>query len=935
MSLIQDARPEVASERLTRIVSEMLAELRGGPAPRVSLDDGLEGELGIDSLGRVELAMRIERAFNVRLPEALVGEARTPRDLLRALASASPRIAFDLEKARDVTPRAEEVGEPRAAATLIEVLDWHAARHPERLHITLLEHDDGAETLTYGRLAADARAVATGLSARGFDPGQAVAIMLPTGRDFFLAFIGTLLAGGVPVPIYPPFRWSQIEEHLRRQAGILANCAATLLVTPAHAQPVARLLQAQVPSLRHVLNVADVVSERHEKEQAALGAGTTALIQYTSGSTGQPKGVVLTHANLLANIRAMGEAAQASSRDVFVSWLPLYHDMGLIGAWLGSLYYGVPLVLMPPQRFLGRPARWLWAIHHHRGTLSAGPNFAYEMLAAKIPDDELHGLDLSSWRLAFNGAEPVRAATLDKFAQRFARHGFDARALAPVYGLAECGLGLTFPPLGRVPLIDRIDPGALAREGRARPVAADAPTAMSVVSCGRPLQGHQVRVVDASGRELPERVEGRIEFRGPSGTSGYFGNPEASAKLIREGWLDTGDAGYFAAGELFITSRVKDVIIRGGQHIHPYDLEESIGALPGVRKGCVAVFGAADRATGTERVVVVAETRALGDEARQTLRRKIAELANAQLGAPPDDIVLVGERVVLKTSSGKIRRAACRELYERGLLGAAQRPVALQLTRLALSGLLAGVRRLGLVLAEWLFAVYLWTLFAVLSVGGVTVMLVLTRSARRRWARALARAFVALCGIPVRVIGEEHFKDTMPAVIVANHSSYCDFILLAAVQPAGAIFAAKREFAANPVVGPLLRHLGAHFVERFDTLQAVEDAHEIARAVAAGEAAVFFPEGTFTRAPGLLPFHMGAFIAAAEGDRPVIPVTLRGTRSVLRDGSWLPRRHLIAICVHEPLRPRGRDWTEAVRLRNAARSVILEYCGEPDAATGG
>ncbi|HUJ87351.1 MAG TPA: AMP-binding protein [Burkholderiales bacterium] len=908
----------------------MLAELRGGPAPRVSLDDRLEQELGIDSLARVELVLRIERAFDVRLPEVLAAEASTPRELLRALAAASPRLALDLKEVRQPAPRVEEVGEPREAVTLIGALDWHAVRHPERLHITLLEQDEGAETLTYGGLANEARAVADGLSARGLEPGQAVAIMLPTGRDFFLAFTGTLLAGGVPVPIYPPFRWSQIEEHLRRQAGILANCAARVLVTPAHAQPVARLLQAQVPSLRYVLNIADLVSERHEKAKAAGSASGTALIQYTSGSTGQPKGVVLTHANLLANIRAMGEAAQASSRDVFVSWLPLYHDMGLIGAWLGSLYYGMPLVLMPPQSFLGRPARWLWAIHHHRATLSAGPNFAYEMLAAKIPDDELGGLDLSSWRLAFNGAEPARAATLDRFVQRFATHGFNARALTPVYGLAESALGLTFPPLGRGSLVDRIDSAVLAREGRARSISADAPSAMSVVSCGRPLRAHQVRIVDALGGEAPERVEGRIEFRGPSATSGYFNNPEANATLIHEGWLDTGDVGYFAAGELYITSRVKDLIIRGGQHIHPYDLEESVGTLPGVRKGCVAVFGATDLATGTERVVVVAETHTIGATARHVLRRQIAELASAQLGVPADDIVLVGQRVVLKTSSGKIRRAACRELYERGLLGAAQPSVAVQLGRLALSGLLASARRLGRTLSAWLFAAYLWTLFAVLSVGGVTILLLLTRSARRRWARALARGFVALSGIPVRVNGEERLKEAMPAVLVANHSSYCDFILLTALQPAEATFAAKREFAAHPVLGPLLRRLGVRFVERFDTVQAVADAHEIARAVAAGEPVVVFPEGTFTRAPGLGSFHMGAFVAAAESGRPVIPITLRGTRSVLRDGSWLPRCYALDIFVHEPLRPLGRDWAEAVRLRNAARRVILEHCGEPD-----
>jgi len=658
----------------------------------------------------------------------------------------------------------------------------------------------------------------------------------------------------------------------------------------------------------------------------------TALIQYTSGSTGQPKGVVLTHANLLANIRAMGAAVQASSRDVFVSWLPLYHDMGLIGAWLGSLYYGMPLVLMPPQQFLARPARWPRAIHRYRATLSAGPNFAYEILAGKVPDDELRGLDLSTWRLAFNGAEPVRAATLEKFAQRFAAHGFDRRALTPVYGLAECGLGLTFPPLGRGPLVDRIDARTLAREGRAVPAGPGAPQAMSLVGCGRPLPQHQVRVMDALGREAPERVEGRIEFRGPSATSGYFRNPAANATLLRDGWLDTGDAGYVAEGELYISSRVKDLIIRGGQHIHPYDLEEAVGALPGVRKGCVAVLGAADRASGGERVVVVAETRETDEARRRALRRQIAELAQAQLGVPADEVVLAREHALLKTSSGKLRRAACRELYESGALGAEQRPVALQLARLALDGALASARALRRVAADRLFAAYAWSLLGVLSLIGGSVLLLLPVAAAQRWAHRMARLFVALSGVPLRVEGVRGVAAALPAVIVANHSSYADAILLAAVLPAGVRFAAKSEFAAHPAAGPIFRRIGVRFVERSATRQAIEDARELAGALQGGESLAMFPEGTFTRAPGLGVFHMGAFVAAAQSARPVIPVALRGMRSVLRDGSWLPRRHPVEVFIGAPVWPRGPGWAHALELRDAARRAILEHCGEPDLA---
>jgi acyl carrier protein len=887
-----------AAEALTGIVAGMLAELRGGPPPPVRLDADLERDLGIDSLARVELVLRIERAFGVHLAEERAMHARTLRDLAAALGAAAPRVAPEL--AREAPLAAGVVEPPRQAATLLEMLDWHAARHPARTHVTLLEGDAPVSTLAYGELASQARALAGGLARRGLEGGQAVAIMLPTALAYFPAFYGVLAAGGVPVPMYPPFRWTQIEDHLRRQARILENCAASILITVAQVKPAARLLQAQVPTLRHVLAVEDLM-HHGAAAPASLQAQDTALLQYTSGSTGQPKGVVLTHANLLANIRAMGEAAQASAHDVFVSWLPLYHDMGLIGAWLGSLYFAVPLVLMPSPAFLARPARWLWAIHRYRATLSAAPNFAYEMLAAKVPEDELAGLDLSSWRVAFNGAEPVRAPTLERFAQRLAPYGFDPRAATPVYGLAECALGLTFPPLGRGPRIDRT----------------------GAVSCGRPLPGNEVRVVDEDGREAPERVEGRIEFRGPSATSGYWHNAEATRALLRGGWLDTGDVGYFLEGELYVTGRVKDLIIRGGQHIHPYDLEEAIGALPGVRKGCVAVFGATDRASGTERLVVVAETRAADAAARERLRQRIAGLALERLGVPADDIVLAGAKVVLKTSSGKIRRSACRELYERGVLGAGQRPVALQLARLALSGAAGGLRRIARRSLETAYAAYLWLLFSLAALVGSAVLCFIPTPARRdRWTHSVARLVVRLSGLELQVHGKAPLE---PAIFVANHASYVDSLILSALLPTGAHFAAKRELARVPLLGWLLGRTGTRFVERFDAREAVEAARVLADAARAGEPLVVYPEGTFTREPGLRAFHMGAFMAAAQSGRPIVPVTVVGTRSVLRADTWLPRRHRIEIFIDAPMAPGGASWSDALALRDRARRVMLSH----------
>jgi acyl-CoA synthetase (AMP-forming)/AMP-acid ligase II len=604
------------------------------------------------------------------------GSSATGAGASSALRSNSPGAACG--------PLADVAGTPVDAATILEAFRWHLDRHPDREHITLLDGDEATETVTYRQLWSDASETARGLESHGIGRGDAVVIMLPTCREFFEVCLGAMLIGAVPVPMYPPLRWSQVEEHVRGRAAIMANCFAPILVTAPEAMILGRILRAELPDLRAIVTPKSLRRSDGAITPPAMAGSETALLQYTSGSTGDPKGVVLSHAILLANIRAMGQVSGVHSRDRFLSWLPLYHDMGLIGAWMGTMYHAVPLVLMSPTSFLARPARWLWAIHRHRATISAGPNFAYDFVASKVRDAELVGLDLSCWRLAFNGSEPVRAETLERFAKRFAPYGFDRKALTPVYGLAECAVGLAFPVLGRGPQVDRIDRQALARDGRAVPGTGASDETLDIVACGRPIPSHELQIVDANGGVMPERMEGRIEFRGPSATLGYFGNPEATAKLRHGDWLDTGDLGYVADGEIYITSRTKDLIKRVGRSIHPHDVEAAIGEIPGIRKGCVAVFGTLDRNGGTEKVIVVAESTVAVPAQRTALQSRITETAGLVMNGAPNEVWLVQPRTVPKTSSGKIRRASCRELYEKGLLAAPRRAIWMQFARMEL-----------------------------------------------------------------------------------------------------------------------------------------------------------------------------------------------------------------------------------------------------------
>lgn len=920
-------------ERLLQTVRALAAELRPGVRnySALGLDHHLERDFGLDSLARVELFARIERDMGERPGEAAFA-AETPGDLLRLLGGVEPTMPAAASAVPPAPTFADGASPPDELATLTEVLDWHVRHQGERIHILLLGEDGRDDAISYARLAAAARAVAAGLRARGAPPGSRVALMLPTGLDFFAAFYGALYAGCVPVPLYPPARPAQLEEHLRRIAGILANAGARWFVTDPRARAFAQALSVQCPTLAGIVTVAELAVPAAAEPLPSAAAGDLAFIQYTSGSTGDPKGVALTHANLLANIRAMRLAARATPADVFVSWLPLYHDMGLIGAGMGSLVVGFRLVLMSPLAFLARPVRWLEAISRHRGTLSAAPNFAYEICANKLDERELAGLDLSCWRMACNGAEAVSPVTLERFAARLAAHGLRREALAPVYGLAECSVGLAFPPPGRGPRIDHVARRALADDGIAQPVHADAPAAQAVPGCGHALPGHALRIVDAAGRALPERRVGRIQFQGPSATAGYFENPAATAKLFDGNWLNTGDLGYLADGELFVTGREKDIIIRGGHNIHPQELEEAVGRIAGVRAGNVAVFPATDASAGTERLVVLAETRTTDAEALAPIRTEIERLAVELTGLPADDIVLAPPGTVLKTSSGKLRRAACRIAYERGELMRRPRPPWRQALGLAVDAARARLRAMGRRAAGGLWSIWAWAVFALLAPPfWLLIALGPTLCLRRAAARTGARLALAAGGILPRVTGLENLAGCGPVVVVANHASYLDGMALTAALPARFAYVAKQELLHHPLSATPLKRLGAAFVERFDAARGAEDTQTLETRLAAGDSLVFFPEGTFRDAPGLLSFRMGAFLVAARAGVPVVPVTLRGTRALLPGKRRRPRHSLLAVTIHPPLIPAGTDWHAALALHAAARAVILARLGEPDA----
>jgi fatty-acyl-CoA synthase len=921
----------------------------------------LERELGLGSLERVELMLRLGDACGVRLPDRVVAEADTVQDLIVAIlregssgsvrdASLSAGVAAPPSTASPAFRPALEQ-QIRSAETLTEIIRLRGRGEPSRSHIQLYEENDQVRTITFGELYERASAVAAELLRRGLEPGQTVSIMLPTCAEFFWTFAGILLAGGIPVPIYPPFRADRIAEYAARQSNILRNAEARFLITWRQAEGLARLLQPRVPSLREVLNAERVANApmpadspdmqwRPVENLAHRARGEDiAFLQYTSGSTGDPKGVVLTHANLLANIHSIVDGVQIQPDDSCVSWLPLYHDMGLIGAWFVPLFTGIPLAVMSPLAFLSRPERWLWAIHRHRATISPAPNFAYELCVRKIADKDLQGLDLSSWRAATNGAEPVRSETLERFAARFKPYGFKREALLPVYGLAEATLAVSVPKLGAGYRVDRIERAAFESEGRAIPAQPDDPAFLEFVNAGKPVPNVQVRIVDAEGRDLGERTQGSLWFRGPSATSGYYRNPAATAELLRDGdWLDSGDLAYWGEGEIFITGRAKDVIIKAGRNLYPHEVEEIAGRVAGVRPGCVVAFGAPDARTGTERLVVTAEVRDMASSKR--IESEIARAVDEAMGLPPDLIVLLPPQSIPKTSSGKLRRSETRRLFLEGKLGKPQRPPWMQIAVLAVRGAVprawSWTKRGARTALESLYGVYALTAcMAVLVPLWIVVRLTSDQKRAARLTHKGARLILRAAGVPIQIEGAEILaqrEKSGPWIFAPNHSSYVDILVSLAFLPPDVRFVVKGEIRDMPLFRTLARRSGQFSFDRSDPEARIRQAEEVNAALGRGESVVIYPEGTFTANTGIRPFQLGAFKSAVDTQRPICPVSVRGARQILRDQTKLPRPGRITLTFSPLVMPNpaaGNDWHEIVRLRDTTRELIARHSGEP------
>jgi len=505
------------------------------------------------------------------------------------------------------------------------------------------------------------------LRSLGLERGARVALIIPEYGDFVLSFFGAISAGFIPVPLAPPIGAKE-RQHVEVVAGILQASGAALLILGNLQKTAVSALRSHAPSLE-ILPASNMRENRHilYEEFAhdyTLTPSDICFLQYTSGSTSRPKGVIVTHGNLVANAHAIFlEHFEADlNRDVTLAWLPLYHDMGLIGFVCSPLIIGLSAVVYPVLTFMWRPNSWMRLVAKHRATVTFAPNFAFRLVAKR--QKEVEGLDLSSLRILGCGAEPIEADALREFAKVFGPGNLNPSAVMPAYGMAEHTLAITFESY-RDPLCTLCIDRAAYERGEIRHVAADHPGAMELVSCGRPFAGHQVAIRGEHGL-LPSGRVGEIVLRGPSVTPGYFGDEQATAALFWEGWMRTGDLGFVYAGRLYVSGRTKDVVIINGKNYYPQDIEWELDRVPGLRRGAIVVLGVT--VEGSERIVVVAETGPTTAEAEAALRRVVTSVVTAATGISPYQIVFVPPHTVPKTSSGKLQRQKTKQRLLDGTL---------------------------------------------------------------------------------------------------------------------------------------------------------------------------------------------------------------------------------------------------------------------------
>ncbi|MBF9234638.1 AMP-binding protein [Microvirga alba] len=562
-------------------------------------------------------------------------------------------LAIDLSNMAGVPLSGEE-------RSVVEVLRIRALAAPDKTAFFVVESNTTIAEISNRALLEEATALAGRLAAQGLRRGDFVLLAIETSAALLTALFGCLIGSFVPCVVEAPPASADATDWAERLAQRARYANAKLVLVREDCCDV--LTAAGCPAIS-----IEALPEARAVASGEISETDPAFLQFTSGTTSQPKALLVDQRTLLSNVRGLAQARQWTHEDVIVSWLPLYHDMGLVGLTMTGFATGMTVVLMPSNLFTMNPVRWLWAIHTFGGTVSSAPNFAYQFVASHAPEHRTRGLDLSRWRCAINAAEFIQKRTIDLFTTRFEPHGFKREFFVSAYGLAECTVAASTTRPSDMLEFDMISRRRLITEGVASAVDASDADALPIACVGPVLPGHDARIVDNDGKTLPDRIQGQILLWGPSVVGRYY--KEATPSNVHDGWLETGDLGYIDEGQLYITGRIKDLIIRAGANISPYEIEQVVGEVQGVRSGAVGAIGLPDPSKGTENLIVVFETTQKTSDVVEAMRQAIRERLTQRLSIAVDHVFEVAPHTLQKTTSGKLQRVKLVQLAQERLKG--------------------------------------------------------------------------------------------------------------------------------------------------------------------------------------------------------------------------------------------------------------------------
>jgi len=551
---------------------------------------------------------------------------------------------------------------------VIASLRRQAVARPDLPLLHFLDFDECATSFTARQVLDRSAELGTGLLRAGVREGDRVVLLFDTCPDVAMLFFAAMMIGAVPCIGDLPASGRAIQGWLRRLNDRITLIDPAIVVLDDRIFEMVRETLEAHPAHPTIATTDELSGSTAAAATFAPQTGDVAFMQFTSGTTKAPRALQISHDALTTNVRVMARGLAYGPDDVMVGWLPLFHDMGLVATMLTGVLCEMATVLMSPMAFLLDPACWLRAIARYRGTVSFAPNFAYQLCVKRVEPAALEDLDLSCWKRAINAAEFVQLDTVQCFGDLVRPCGVERESLKTAYGLAEFTVGVCATAMDSSPPLALVSRRALADRGVVVAVDDGNADALAIFGVGRMPETHEARVVDADGRELPDRTQGEILLRGPSLFSGYYRDPIATAAVLKDGWLWTGDLGYFDDGELYLCGRIKDLIIKAGENHHPYPLEAAACEVSGVRAGCVAAFGLEDALTGTEEIVMVIETAEEDPGKVATMCADVTRRVTDRVGIRPDRVIHARPRTLPKTTNGKIRRDAVRALVVSGEL---------------------------------------------------------------------------------------------------------------------------------------------------------------------------------------------------------------------------------------------------------------------------